>query len=82
MTTAASSEVKGKPDGTWPEVLTVFLRLGLTSFGGPVARLGDFALAAAALVMLAVWKAPPWLVVIVCAVGGTGLARLQGGAVS
>ena len=28
--------------GTWPEVLAVFLRLGLTSFGGPIAHLGYF----------------------------------------
>src|SRR5712671_1951997 len=28
--------------GTWLEVLVVFLRLGLTSFGGPVAHLGYF----------------------------------------
>ena len=28
--------------GTWSEVLTAFLRLGLTSFGGPVAHLGYF----------------------------------------
>jgi chromate transporter len=28
--------------GRWPEVLAVFLRLGLTSFGGPVAHLGYF----------------------------------------
>src|SRR3954471_4656112 len=28
--------------GTWHEVLIVFLRLGLTSFGGPVAHLGYF----------------------------------------
>lgn len=28
--------------GTWPDVLMVFLRLGLTSFGGPVAHLGYF----------------------------------------
>src|SRR5215467_10415816 len=28
--------------GPWPEVLRVFLRLGLTSFGGPVAHLGYF----------------------------------------
>jgi chromate transporter len=32
----------GRPPGTWPEVLAVFLRLGLTSFGGPVAHLGYF----------------------------------------
>ena len=28
--------------GHWLEVLAVFLRLGLTSFGGPVAHLGYF----------------------------------------
>src|SRR5438046_10273188 len=28
--------------GNWLEVLAVFLRLGLTSFGGPVAHLGYF----------------------------------------
>ena len=26
----------------WPEVFAIFLRLGLTSFGGPVAHLGYF----------------------------------------
>jgi chromate transporter len=30
------------PSGTWREVLVVFLRLGMTSFGGPVAHLGYF----------------------------------------
>jgi chromate transporter len=30
------------PQGTFAEVLAVFLRLGLTSFGGPVAHLGYF----------------------------------------
>ncbi len=30
------------PKGAWPEVLSAFLRLGLTSFGGPVAHLGYF----------------------------------------
>ena len=33
---------EGSPPGTWPEVLAVFLKLGLTSFGGPVAHLGYF----------------------------------------
>jgi chromate transporter len=32
----------GGTPGTWTEVLAVFLRLGLTSFGGPVAHLGYF----------------------------------------
>lgn len=31
-----------RPTGRWSEVLAVFLRLGLTSFGGPVAHLGFF----------------------------------------
>jgi chromate transporter len=33
----------------------------------------DFALAAAALLLLAIWQLPPWLVVIVTAVAGAGL---------
>jgi chromate transporter len=33
----------------------------------------DFALAAAALLLLAFWKLPPWLVVIVTALAGAGL---------
>jgi len=32
---------KAKPNSVW-EVFTIFLRLGLTSFGGPVAHLGYF----------------------------------------
>ncbi|MDP2375776.1 chromate efflux transporter [Reyranella sp.] len=32
----------GGTPGTWIEVLAIFLRLGLTSFGGPVAHLGYF----------------------------------------
>jgi len=36
------SETKLGQRGHWPEVLVTFLRLGLTSFGGPVAHLGYF----------------------------------------
>jgi chromate transporter len=36
----------------------------------------DFALAIAAFLLLSIWKVPPWLVVVLCAVGGAALARL------
>lgn len=36
-----AAEVRA-PAGHWTEVLAVFLKLGLTSFGGPVAHLGFF----------------------------------------
>lgn len=35
---------------------------------------GDFALGAAAFLLLFMWKTPPWLVVILCALGGAALA--------
>jgi chromate transporter len=38
----ASAMRGGAVAGTWVEVLAAFLRLGLTSFGGPVAHLGYF----------------------------------------
>jgi chromate transporter len=38
---------------------------------------GDLSLALAAFLMLALWKMPPWLVVIVTAAGGAGLAVLS-----
>src|SRR5712672_386220 len=37
---AAPADTTSK--GTWLEVLAAFTRLGLTSFGGPVAHLGYF----------------------------------------
>jgi chromate transporter len=42
MTADQSPIVSTAPIGNWPEVFAVFLRLGLTSFGGPVAHLGYF----------------------------------------
>jgi chromate transporter len=37
---------------------------------------GDFALAAAAFLLLVMWKTPPWLVVILSAAAGMALAGL------
>lgn len=38
----AKAPASSAPVGRWLEVLAVFFRLGLTSFGGPVAHLGYF----------------------------------------
>ena len=35
---------------------------------------GDFALGVAAFLLLFLWQTPPWLVVLLCAVGGRLLA--------
>ena len=37
---------------------------------------GDFALALGAFLLLAVWKVPPWIVVVLCAIGGAALPVL------
>ena len=42
MTIVANSTTKDGPIGSPVEVLLVFLRLGLTSFGGPIAHIGYF----------------------------------------
>jgi chromate transporter len=36
----------------------------------------DFALGAAAFLLLYLWKTPPWIVVVLCALGGAALAQL------
>ena len=41
-----------------------------------IASAGDFALAAAAFLLLFMWQTPPWLVVILCAIGGAALAAM------
>lgn len=45
-------------------------------FTGAVGDMRDFALALACFVLLTAWKAPPWVVVIVAALGGAGLALI------
>ncbi len=42
QTSAPESESPARTEGSFLEVLTVALRLGLTSFGGPIAHLGYF----------------------------------------
>jgi chromate transporter len=42
-----------------------------------ITNTGDFALAAAALLLLFMWQTPPWFVVVLCAVGGAGLEILH-----
>ena len=41
-----------------------------------IAGAADFALAVAAFLLLFMWKTPPWLVVVLCALGGAVIARL------
>ena len=41
-----------------------------------IASAGDFALAAGAFLLLFTWQAPPWSVVLLCAIGGAALAAL------
>jgi chromate transporter len=41
-----------------------------------IAGAAGFALAAAAFLLLFMWKTPPWLVVVACALGGAAIARL------
>jgi chromate transporter len=45
--------------------------------GGILTRADD-ALAAAAFLLLFMWKTPPWLVVVMCAAAGQGLALVSG----
>ncbi len=46
-------------------------------FTSAIGSMQDFALALACFVLLMAWKAPPWLVVLVAAAGGAGLALLR-----
>jgi chromate transporter len=42
-----------------------------------IASKGDFGLAVAAFLLLFMWRTPPWIVVILCAIGGAALAMLH-----
>jgi len=42
-------------------------------FTSGISNAGDFALGAAAFLLLFMWKAPPWLIVAFCAIGGEAL---------
>lgn len=44
-----------------------------------IANAGDFTLGAAAFLLLFIWKTPPWLVVVFCALGGAALALMPFG---
>jgi chromate transporter len=44
-----------------------------------IATAGDFALGVAAFLLLFMWKTPPWLVVVFCAIGGGVLATFPFG---
>jgi chromate transporter len=44
-----------------------------------ITNAGDFALGIAAFLLLFMWKTPPWLVVVFCALGGAALALLPFG---
>jgi len=44
-----------------------------------ITNAGDFALGIAAFLLLFMWKTPPWLVVVFCAVGGEALTLLPVG---
>ena len=56
----------------------------LAAFYNPVwtsgiGNAGDFALGAAAFLLLLMWKTPPWLVVVFCAIGGVALTFVPQG---
>jgi chromate transporter len=44
-----------------------------------ITNAGDFALGVAAFLLLLMWKTPPWLVVVFCALGGAALALVPFG---
>ncbi len=44
-----------------------------------IGNAGDFALGAVAFLLLFMWKTPPWLVVVFCALGGAALTFVQFG---
>jgi len=67
------------------EVLFAFVKLCITSFGGPIAHIGYFRealagrrrdeIALAGFVLLTAWRTPPRIVVTIGAYGGVASAR-------
>ena len=45
-------------------------------FTSAIGDLRDFALALACFVLLMAWRTPPWMVVLIAAAGGMGLALI------
>ena len=67
------------------EILLVSTKLGLSSFGGPVAHLGYFHneyvrkrkwLVAILFFMLAYWKLTAWMIVLAAVIGGQLLSMI------
>jgi chromate transporter len=69
---SAQSALKGVNAAVVGLLLAAFYHPVWTS---GIAGAADFALGAAAFLLLFMWKTPPWLVVVLCAVGGAIIAR-------
>ena len=67
----ARSALRGVNAAVVGLLLAAFYRPVWTS---GITSAGDFALGVAAFLLLFMWKTPPWLVVVFCAVGGAALS--------
>jgi len=63
------------PNTVWAAVVGLLLAALYNSvWTAGILKAGDFALAAAAFLLLFMWQTPPWLVVVLCALGGAVLS--------